>query len=400
MEDAPIVYGILKPGPNVPGGVPYVRPSEMGDRKIRLQEVLRTTSEIADQFRRSKLAAGDIILSIVGTIGKVAFVPPELHGGNITQCSVRIRPRLHRVDPRYLCWALESPSVRRQYDSLRFGSGVPRLNVSHVRALMIPLAPLSEQRRIADILDKADAVRRQRKEAIALTEELLRSAFLEMFGDPVTNPKGWPEQPFGALVRETQLGLVRAATEQSPDKQYPYIRMNAIRADGQLDLTNVTRVNVTPSELSIARLMPGDFLFNTRNSEELVGKSAVFHDAGTYVFNNNIMRVRFTSSVQSDYVWAYFQTARGVRELAARKSGTTSVFAIYYKSLATLPVLVSPRAEQDRYAALCERVRHLRADHLRHSDVSDALFRSLVERAFRGELARGVVSKATQLLMF
>ncbi len=61
------------------------------------------------------------------------------------------------------------------------------------------MPPLPEQRRIADILDKADAVRRKRKGAIALAEELLRSAFLEMFGDPVTNPKGWPVKPLTAL---------------------------------------------------------------------------------------------------------------------------------------------------------------------------------------------------------
>lgn len=77
--------------------------------------------------------------------------------------------------------------------------GTKRLPLDRLENVPVPLPSLDEQRRIADILDKADAIRRKRKEAIALTEELLRSAFLDMFGDPVTNPKGWPVKSLGEL---------------------------------------------------------------------------------------------------------------------------------------------------------------------------------------------------------
>jgi len=90
----------------------------------------------------------DIILSIVGTIGKVAIVPPSLDGGNITQSSVRIRVRPEVVTPRYVAWALRSPVLIRQFDKARLGTAVPRLNVAHVRALQMPIAPPDEQRRI------------------------------------------------------------------------------------------------------------------------------------------------------------------------------------------------------------------------------------------------------------
>jgi len=83
------------------------------------------------------------------------------------------------------------------------GGSLLRARPSQVAEIRVPLPPPAEQRRIADILDKADAIRRKRKEAIALTEELLRSAFLEMFGDPVTNPKGWSLQPLRQLGRIT-----------------------------------------------------------------------------------------------------------------------------------------------------------------------------------------------------
>ncbi len=263
---------------------------------------------------------------------------------------------------------------------------VTGINLTDLRRLPVPLPPLPEQRRIADILDKADAIRRKRKQAIALTDQLLRSTFLEMFGDPVTNPKGWPEIPFGALVSETQLGLVRAASEQGPDLPYPYIRMNAIEDNGKLNLADLSRVDASSEDVMKIRLKEGDFLFNTRNTKELVGKSAVFHGKGLYLFNNNILRVKFRDEYDPDYICSYFQTNRGKAELERRKSGTTSVFAVYQRSLNEIPILMPPSEMQRKYSSVCSRVRSI-ADKLQTSlCCTTSLFDSLVSRAFRGEL--------------
>ena len=153
-DGAPILYGILQPGADTPGGVPYVRPSEINSDVIDLSSIRRTTAAIASKYKRSTLIRDDIILSIVGTIGKVALVPPELDGGNITQSSVRIRVKPEITSPRYVAWALRSPYLRRQFDQHRLGTAVPRLNVAHVRALRVPVAPLDEQQRIVAEIEK------------------------------------------------------------------------------------------------------------------------------------------------------------------------------------------------------------------------------------------------------
>jgi type I restriction enzyme S subunit len=153
-EGAPILYGILQPGPDIPGGIPYVRPTEIVEDLIDLPSVRRTTPTIAAKYKRSVLNPDDVILSIVGTIGKVAVVPPELDGGNITQSSVRIRPDPGVLSARYLAWALRSPVLRRQFDSFRLGTAVPRLNVAHVRALYVPFPSLVDQRRIVEEIER------------------------------------------------------------------------------------------------------------------------------------------------------------------------------------------------------------------------------------------------------
>jgi type I restriction enzyme, S subunit len=152
-SDAPIIYGILQPGPDMADGVPYVRPTEIDRGTIKLDEVRRTSPEIAYQYRRATIREGDIILTIVGTIGKVAIVPSELDGGNITQSSCRIRPDTSQVTTAYLLHWLRSPSALRQYNASRLGTAVPRLNIRDIRFFKVPLPSLAEQAHIASLLD-------------------------------------------------------------------------------------------------------------------------------------------------------------------------------------------------------------------------------------------------------
>ncbi len=145
-NDAPVVYGIILPGEDIPDGVPYIRPIDIrDDGTVNMASLKRTSPETATQYGRAALQTGDIVLSIVGTIGKVAIVPTHLNGANITQSSVRIRPP-SGMAPEFFANALKSPQLQAQFSKYRFGNAVQRLNVEHARLLAIPLPPLEEQR--------------------------------------------------------------------------------------------------------------------------------------------------------------------------------------------------------------------------------------------------------------
>ncbi len=185
VGDAPILYGILQPGPNLENGIPYVRPTEISDDKIQLNQLRKTSEKIAAKYSRSILAEGDIIMSMVGTIGKVALVPASLVGGNITQSSVRIRAEIRLIDRLYLAWFLRSPLMLRQFGASQLGTAVPRLNVGDIRLLDVSLPPLAEQKRIVakieELFSELDAgeesLRRARHQLGVYRQSLLKQAF-------------------------------------------------------------------------------------------------------------------------------------------------------------------------------------------------------------------------------
>ncbi|KAB2879376.1 hypothetical protein F9K33_09685 [bacterium] len=207
-----------------------------------------------------------------------------------------------------------------------------------------------------------------------------------MFGDPVTNPKGWETIRFEDIVANTQLGLVRNSSQQNDELKYPYVKMNNIVSTGRLDLTKMVYVDATEKEAAAYCLKKGDFLFNTRNSRELVGKTAVYRENGIHLYNNNIMRILFNTKTVPDYVNHLFQTNKIQFELEAIKSGTISVFAIYYKNLSQIPILLPPLSLQYKFAALVEKVEAMRAKQRATEQELENLFQSLMQRAFKGEL--------------
>lgn len=131
-----------------------------------------------------RVAGPGVVTGRSGSIGKVHYV----EGGYWPLNTSLYVKDFHGNDPKYIYWLLRDLHLER----FHHGTGVPTLNRNVVHRELVPVPPLPEQRRIAAILDKADALRVKRREAIAKLDQLLQSVFLGMFGDPVTNPKGWP----------------------------------------------------------------------------------------------------------------------------------------------------------------------------------------------------------------
>lgn len=299
---------------------------------------------------------------------------------------VPLRCNPNEIHPEYLAYFLRSDEFLRFATEVVAGAKMPRMVMSEFWNFQVPVPPLPDQRRIAAILDQADALRAKRREALAQLDNLTQSIFIEMFGDFGTEYCRWNLVKFDQVVKDSRIGLVRGSQELGVENPYPYLRMNAIARDGSLQLEGASRAKATSEELATYSLRRGDFLFNTRNSRELVGKTALFNSDSLFLYNNNLLRIRFVEGVDSAYIFAAFKTKFIQNELEIRKSGTTNVFAIYYKDLRTLPLPLPPLELQTAFATRIQSVEALKARHREALQELDLLFAALQHRAFNSEL--------------
>ncbi|MER6574151.1 restriction endonuclease subunit S [Nonomuraea sp. NPDC001023] len=254
--------------------------------------------------------------------------------------------------------------------------------IDNLKNLFIPLPPLSEQRRIADILDRADALRAERRKAIALLDDLAQSIFIEMFGDPVLNPYGWPIRTVGDLIDSAKYGTSEKAVESG---DLPVLRMGNVTATGEVDLRDLKYMpDSSVDERYLVR--HGDILFNRTNSADLVGKTAIYRGTAPLAYAGYLVRVRTNPNNHPEYLAAFMNTAYIKRVLRNMCKSIIGMANINARELQTIRIAEPPLDLQNAFAERIASVNALKAVHRMHLAGLDALFESLQQRAFRGDL--------------
>lgn len=181
-EGRPITYGILKPGVGFPGGVPVIKVRDFPDGEIMPTDLLLTDPKIDLEYRRSRLRAGDLLMSIRGTIGRLAFVPPLLEAANITQDTARLSVR-RDVSREFVRAVLESSPLKLQIRSHTTGLAVQGINIGELRRLRVPMITKAQQDRIADAIEITRVARQaaadRLRDSVALRSAILRAALGE-----------------------------------------------------------------------------------------------------------------------------------------------------------------------------------------------------------------------------
>lgn len=215
------------PGPQV-GYVPLLRANNITDEGLSFSDL--TYVPLSRVALRQRLQEGDVVIAAssgsLDVVGKAAEVQGRFEGSFGAFCKV-LRPDQKAVDPRYFSHFFRTADYRRKVSSLAAGLNINNLKNEHLDDLRVPLPSLDEQRRIAAILDKADALRRKRRRALDLLDSLKQSIFLEMFGDPVMNPKGFQKVPVGEIVR-LKSGNGLTAKEMVTRGKYPVYGGNGV----------------------------------------------------------------------------------------------------------------------------------------------------------------------------
>ncbi len=289
-----------------------------------------------------------------------------------------------RLDRDFLSHFLRQPSMVDFANSRATGANLPRLSPRMLAGFEVPLPPLPEQRRIAAILDQADTLRTQRRAALAQLDSLTQSLFIDMFGDPSSNPKRWPMGRIADLLESASYGT---SEKSGPVGAYPVLRMNNLTRTGELDLTDLKFMDLTPSELERYLTRPGDVLFNRTNSAELVGKTAMVPaGAPALAYAGYLVRLRVNAENEPLYLTRFLNSGYAKRMLRNMCKSIVGMANINAKEIQAMKIARPPLPLQQTFATRVQAIEALKAQHRAALAEADALFASLQQRAFAGAL--------------
>ena len=256
-----------------------------------------------------------------------------------------------KLEVPYLYYFLDSyiETLRKQ----SIGGVIKYIKLGNLTNASIPLISVSEQNKIVRILNRAKSIITHRKQQLEKLDLLVKARFVEMFGEPILNEKGWNMVTIGDIVTEVKYGTSKPAVEGG---KYPYLRMNNLTYDGHLDLTNLKMIDIPDSEIEKCIVHRGDVLFNRTNSIELVGKTCVFDKDEDMVIAGYIIRVRL-KSIMLPIVLSYFMNTDALKKkLRNMAKGAVNQANINAQEFKSINIYLPPIELQTQFADFVKQV--------------------------------------------
>ena len=367
------------------GDVRLIQMMDVGDGHYLNKSARFLTSPTAKELRCTFLREGDVLISrMPDPLGRACIFPGDERPcvTAVDVCIARPDPRI--VDNRWLMYRINSPEFRSQIYRWTTGTTRSRISRGNLGRIMLSLPPLKEQKRIAAILDKADAIRRKRQEALDEAGSFLESAFVKVFGSPVDNPRDWKIEPLGKYLDFITSGS-RGWAKYYVEVGKRFIRsldvqMNRIGSD---DVVFVDPPEGTEADRT--RVRPHDVLLTITGSR--IGRVAfVPPEIDEAYVSQHVAILRLKKGLLDRFVSIFLSLdAGGQLQIANRQYGQTKP-GLSLSQIKEFQVPVPPVSEQERFLRIWDKFSNVQAglDTAQHE--CDDLFNSLVQRAFRGEL--------------
>jgi type I restriction enzyme S subunit len=384
-----ITYGIVQAGPHVPDGIPYIRPADMTDEHgvLRQVDIMRTAPDIAAAYSRSTIRAGDLVVSIGPSFGKVMIIPTTLHGANLTQGTARIAVQ-PPYNARYLFWTLRSPASVAQWESSVGGATFRALNLAPLAQTMVPVPDETEQAVIALFLDgetsKIDALVMEQQRLIDLLNEKrqavisravtkglnphaqMKPSGIEWIGQV---PKHWDVTRLKWICSE--INDINHEMPTAVESGVPFLSAKDLLDDGTLNFTNDIKMISEEDFAALSRKMcpiRGDIIYSRIGA--CLGKARLVETDERFLISYSCCVVRVATT---------FACSRFIRHLIGR-----------------FPVPLPPMQEQTQIATFLEdetgKLRELTAEAERAIVLLQERRTALISAAVTGKIdVRGLV---------
>ena len=309
-------------------------------------------SDYIAENKRTTVSEGDLLMTIVGTIGRVAIVPEELKGICLQRSVAVIKPEREVVNNRYLMYQLQN--MRPFLEKEARGVAQKGIYLKQVSQLDIKLPELEHQMQIVKVLDKASKLIFLRRQQLAKLDELVKARFVEMFGEPSSNPMGWLQTTVGAECYYIKDGPHKSLTDVGMENGYPFISVRNI-VNGYIDFSTAKYISEADYKDAIKKCCPekGDILYSkggTTGIAKLVDidiKFANWVHLAVLKFNHNEFNGSFFEKMLNcDY--CYKQSQILTKGIANRD--------LVLSAMAQIKIYKPPILLQNQFAAFVERV--------------------------------------------
>ena len=334
-------------------------------------------SDYIAENKRTTVSEGDLLMTIVGTIGRVAIVPEELKGICLQRSVAVIKPEREVVNNRYLMYQLQN--MRPFLEKEARGVAQKGIYLKQVSQLDIKLPEIEQQKQIVKVLDKVTELISLRKQQLTKLDELVKARFVEMFGTFPANPFRWSIGKIQDVVSDVRYGSSRPAVEGG---KYPYLRMNNITYSGELDLRDTKRIDIPDSELDKCTVRRGDVLFNRTNSKELVGKTCVYNRDELMVLAGFVIRVRINERIRPEVLSAFLNMDFSKRMLIGMCKTAIGQANINAKELQNIDLYIPPIELQDQFVTLKNKIDQQKQTVQQSLDKLELLKKALMQEYF------------------
>ena len=355
------------------------------DGTLDLTKLTFRKLDARDQSRKL-LQAGDILLEKSGggpkqPVGRVCLflgdAAPHAFGNFIAR--LRAGKAVLSQYLFYYLWQFHSSGKTSHYQKQT--TGIRNLEFRRYLTILVPVCSIEDQRRIVDQLSRAEGIVRMRRQAQQKAAKLIPALFIDMFGDPATNPKGLDVVSLGDVLASADYGSSSKASDV--DVGLPMIRMGNVDYSGNVDLSALKYVDLPPEDAVRFGLKDGDILFNRTNSKELVGKTGLWIGERQAVIASYFIRLRVAEQmVRPFFVWAFMNTPQMKRVLFETARGAIGQANINSRELRAFRIPLPSLDEQVRFESRCRDVLALRSQQGHAMAKADAAFQALLAQAF------------------
>ncbi|KPY31464.1 hypothetical protein ALO52_200008 [Pseudomonas syringae pv. primulae] len=383
-------YGLTASAAERIDGPRFLRITDMQDDTVDWDTV--PSCECSErEYDQNKLAVGDIVFARTGaTTGKSFLIRHLSKPAVFASYLIRVRPS-QSLDPIYLSYFLKSSMYWHQISTMASGAAQPGVNSSKLKELSLPLPPLPEQKRIAAILDKADTIRRKRQQAIQLADDFLRSVFIDMFGDPVANPKGWPAKSISAGLESITSGWSAVGDSRPCENgERGVLKISAVTSGiFKPEKNKKVSPDTIPEGKKLLFPKKGDLLFSRANTRELVAATCLVKvDVENVFLPDKLWLVRTKPEELFPEFLNYLIWQPSFKErLTSQATGTSGSMLNISKQKFEDTAAIFPCLElQKKFARIYWGCQAIVESLLESSEKAERLFGSLSQKAFSGHL--------------